>query len=144
MFLAKGSSPSSTQVGQRAGAGRVQGLQVARRFSSGRPVDEALVCRGQAEVGREVYQPQPGGQVAGRGLAARARAAVAEEEYVGLFGWQLGGEGEVGLALQSGVEAVHAPSGVAGAVDEGYLGVGVVDEQAYQLAGGISVAACYS
>ena len=110
----------------------------------GQTVDIVVVGRGDAEVLRQVDDAH----VVGDGMLLQEGLALAvteaEEHYVDLVEGHGVGEAHGGLAVESLMDIGEQIAGIAAAVDKDQLGVGVVDEQTDEFAGGIAGSSQYS
>ena len=110
----------------------------------GQTVDIVVVGRGDTEVLRQVDDAHVvgDGMLLQEGLALAV--AEAEEHHVDLVEGHRVGEAHGGLAVESLMDIGEQIAGIAAAVDKDQIGVGVVDEQTDEFAGGIAGSSQYS
>ena len=124
--------------GKASGIGNVARVADAPAVKLGQSVHEIVLAIFDAVVHAEVYYLQ--GLRNGMALHELACVAVggAEEQEVDALQRQLVGETQVGLAKQVTVYVGNHVAGIARAADKHNLGIGVIEQKAYQFACRIS------
>ena len=129
---------------ETAGVGNVPGVGDERPVDFGQAIDEVVAGCGETEVLCQVDDTHAVGHVMlGKEGFALAMAET-EEEHVGLVEGHLVSEHQVGVAVESFVHVGDVVAGIALAVDECYLGFGVVDKEADEFACSVTGTAEYS
>ena len=130
--------------GKAAGVGYVLALADGTAVQLGQSVYERIVIGLQAVIHGEVYHLQALGQGVGLHELAGIAVSGAEEQHVNGIKGQLVSENHIGLTNQSLMYRTQFVAGIARAVHEHNLGIGMTQKYAYKFAGSVTGTSYYS